>query len=897
MVVSTPDGRDGQGGILLMKLKPTCLSSIVCVALTVAQSPALADIEPAATPSATRQAIQSAIDAAAAESPAGTVTLGEGVFEIDAQLMVTNGVSLVGQGWTKTTLLQTATDRVATLKDGSRLEGVTVTGGRLTAGWSHGAGLYVDNGTVSWCRIIDNQSAAERNAFGGGVYVASGTLDHSIVAFNTVAGVTSGGGGIAGYNHNGTVLVDTCLIYGNSVPNGYGGGGICFYFGNPTVTIRNTTIAGNSAGGSGGGLYHANTFGQKLKLVNSIVAENTADSNADHAGTLASGSSNNLVGGDPRFADSDANDYHLVTGSTAINAGVAYEGIGNDLDGAAFAATPSIGCYEYFGILVVDDPEFSPASGVTFSPTLDVALTCATDGATIRYTLDGTDPSESSAEYTAPLALSATTTVRARAFKDGMAASDAVEATYTLGAPTPPQLGAVTVSPRMTAASFSGEILSVGNNLATACDIWLALGETAGGLGEATLVASGATTSFEFTIPGLKQETTYFYTITAFNNAQVVQSASASGQFTTTAKQLIEPVAGDPAATRSRIQEEIDAAAALSPAGTVELGEGLFEIDAQLMVTNGVTLAGQGWGNTVVKQTAVGSTARCATVGGGATIRGVTLTGGHTRAKFESGAGVLVENGTVSWCCITNNQTGDASYAMVTVNNIYGAGVHVKQGTIDHSIIACNTAYMNGGGTSHGGGLGIQNPTGPVLVETCLFYGNRAPSGNGGAICADFGNYHNLLTIRNTTIANNEASGTGGGVFATEYYAANKFSLALANSILADNVSGGDGSDPNLALPSDSRIASGYAAQSFGNIFANGTEALGNGSKSVAGTGATWFAGASAGNYRLSADSPAAGTGTWYDGIVEDLDLVGRRKHPSAGCYEVSGRPTILSVR
>ena len=864
-------------------------------ALAIAAGIASADpIQPGASPAATRQAIQAAIDAAAAQSPAGTVTLGAGTFEIDAQLMITNGVALVGQGWDDTTLRQTANgQRVATLAGGARLQSVTVTGGRLTAGWTHGPGLLVEDGTVSWCRIVDNVSTG-RNVHGGGVNITKGTIDHCIVAFNQAGTYTSSGGGIGTYNTSGTFVIDTCLVHGNtaSVTDTAGkGGGICVNMGNPTVTIRNTTIAGNSSSGSGGGFYNG-SYGNKVKLVNTLVAGNTADSDADsHDGTLASGSSNNLLGGDPRFVASGNSDYHLASGSPAINAGTAWAGIGDDLDGVAFAATPSIGCYEYFGVLLVNDPAFSPASGITFSPTLDVALTCETDAATIRYTLDGTDPTEASAQYTGPITLSATTTIRARAYKAGMAASDVVGATYTLGAPTPPELGDVTVTPRATAATVSGEILSVGNNLATACDVWFAIGASAATLGEPALVASGATTSFEFAIPGLATETTYYYELTVSNNAQVVRSASASGQFTTTAKQALEPVAGDPAATRSLIQSEIDAAALMSPAGTVALGEGVFEIDAQLMVTNGVTLAGQGWKKTVVRQTVAGSNARCATVSGGAKIEGVTLTGGHIRDRWQHGAGVLVEDGTVSWCCITNNQTGDAS-TIVTVNNNYGAGIHVKQGTVDHTIIALNTAYANGGGASHGGGLGILNPTGPVLVDTCLFYGNRAPNGNGGAICADFGNYHQLPTVRNTTIATNTASGSGGGVYVTQFGTTPDF--ALVNSLLADNVSGSGGADPNLSIPSS--LASGYAAQSFGNLFANGTAALGEGSRSVQGSGAAWFVKPEKGNYHLIGGSPAGGVGKWYADIAEDLDRIPRRKKPAAGCFEIL-LVTLMAIR
>ncbi len=858
-------------------------------ALALAAGLASADLQPAASPAATRQRIQSAIDTAANASPAGTVTLGAGLFEIDAQLMVTGGVTLVGQGWDDTVLGQTAADRVATLEGGSRIEGVTVTGGKLTAGWANGAGVNVKDGTVSRCRVWRNRSTATHNVWGVGVYIESGTIEHSIVAFNESTAYASGGAGIGTYNTSGTITIDACLVYGNTAAgpdNASKGGGICINMGNPTVTIRNTTIAGNTSSGSGGGFYNG-SHGNKVKLVNTLVAGNTADSDADsHDGTLASGSSNNLLGGTPWFVNAASHDYHLGPRSSAIGAGTAWTGIDKDLDGAAFASPPSIGCYEFYGTPMVKDPEFSPATGVTFSPTVAVALSCGTEGATIRYTVDGSNPTGASTPYTAPITLSATTTVKARAYKEGMLASDIVSATYTLGTPTPPELGEVTVEPGSTSAILSGEILSVGNNLATSCDVYLAYDTKASRLGEPALVVSGATTSFSYRIRGLNPNTTYYYALVVSNNAQIAKTASMRGQFATSDKQGLQPVAGNPAATRARIQEEIDGAAAESPAGTVVLGEGVFEIDAQLVVTGGVRVVGLGWAKTVVKQTVAGNTARCATVSGGAKLEGVTLTGGHTRAKYESGAGVLVENGTVSWCCITNNQTGDASWQSVVVNNIYGAGIHIQQGSVDHSIVALNTAYANGGGNSHGGGLGVLNPTGPVLVETCLFYGNRAPNGNGGAICAEFGNNHNPLTVRNTTIANNEASGEGGGVYAAEYYAANKFSFALVNTILADDVSGGEGADPNLKLPSDDRILSGYAAQSFGNLFANGTASLGEGSKSVEGSGKKWFVKPERGNYHLPSGSPAAGVGKWYEEIAEDLDHFRRLKRPAAGCYE-----------
>ena len=85
----------------------------------------------------------------------------------------------------------------------------------------------------------------------------------------------------------------------------------------------------------------------------------------------------------------------------------------------------------------VADPVLMPAS-CFFSPSTNVTIACATSGATIRYTLNGSEPDETSAVYSAPIPLTATTTVKARAFAANKDPSDIVFATYTLGeAPAP----------------------------------------------------------------------------------------------------------------------------------------------------------------------------------------------------------------------------------------------------------------------------------------------------------------------------------------------------------------------------------------------------------------------------------------------------------------------------
>ena len=82
------------------------------------------------------------------------------------------------------------------------------------------------------------------------------------------------------------------------------------------------------------------------------------------------------------------------------------------------------------GVAGVAEPQFNPASCL-FYPSTNVTITCATEGATIRYTLDGTDPTESSPVYSDPIFIDDDTVVKARAWKNGMNPSVVVAETYT----------------------------------------------------------------------------------------------------------------------------------------------------------------------------------------------------------------------------------------------------------------------------------------------------------------------------------------------------------------------------------------------------------------------------------------------------------------------------------
>lgn len=110
------------------------------------------------------------------------------------------------------------------------------------------------------------------------------------------------------------------------------------------------------------------------------------------------------------------------------------------------------------GPLVAATPTFSPAPG-TYSGQVSVSLSTMTPNPVIRFTRDGSTPTDGSENYTAPLIVSATTTIRAIAFAAGYSPSGEVSGTFAV------QNALATLANDTPVTNLSGALRSVENFL------------------------------------------------------------------------------------------------------------------------------------------------------------------------------------------------------------------------------------------------------------------------------------------------------------------------------------------------------------------------------------------------------------------------------------------------
>ena len=139
-----------------------------------------------------------------------------------------------------------------------------------------------------------------------------------------------------------------------------------------------------------------------------------------------------------------ANIYYTTDGTTPSSSSTAYDSENKPTINAATTikaiaikgGDASLVATAEYTIKKVATPTFSVAAGTVFAGT-PVELATTTDGATIHYTTDGTDPTASSPTYSSAISIDADMTIKAIAVKAKWDDSDMASAAYTVLPPVP----------------------------------------------------------------------------------------------------------------------------------------------------------------------------------------------------------------------------------------------------------------------------------------------------------------------------------------------------------------------------------------------------------------------------------------------------------------------------
>ena len=116
------------------------------------------------------------------------------------------------------------------------------------------------------------------------------------------------------------------------------------------------------------------------------------------------------------------------TGAISINSAVTIKAIAVKGSESSVVATAT------YSIKKVETPMFSVAEGVVLEGST-VELASGTDGATIHYTTDGSNPTASSTTYSSPITINADVTIKAIAVKDNWDDSEVASVTYNVLTP------------------------------------------------------------------------------------------------------------------------------------------------------------------------------------------------------------------------------------------------------------------------------------------------------------------------------------------------------------------------------------------------------------------------------------------------------------------------------
>ncbi len=408
-----------------------------------------------------------------------------------------NVVTLNGaSGGVVITVPQDAT--AATIIDGFKIQGggTSTTGGGILI--NQDADIVVRN-----CYITTNSATS-----GAGIYIrnAAPTIANNMILSNTATN------GSAIYLEGSPAIIANNTIVTNTASTN---GAIYINSGSAPI-IANNIIQGNSSG-----IYNAT--GTPTLRNNCVYANTGYNYSGVSAGT-------NDISVNPSFIDAATANYHLNVGSPCVNTGSdtdMYTTKDWDRQDRKNGTSVDIGVDEQYRVA---NPTIDPNGG-SYNAPKPVTLACTTTGASIRYTIDGSDPIITSSEYTGSLSLETSCTVKVRAFKTDYLASDIVSAAFTIIDTAAPITGILNAPEYSAATSFSVSytgVRDIGDNGLKKVELWYKFSAFGTWTYYATITSSNSTGTFSFTVPA-NGPGVYYFQLVAEDNGNI-RSAAASGE-------------------------------------------------------------------------------------------------------------------------------------------------------------------------------------------------------------------------------------------------------------------------------------------------------------------------------------------------------------------------------
>ncbi|MBD3343887.1 MAG: hypothetical protein GF401_02350, partial [Chitinivibrionales bacterium] len=174
-----------------------------------------------------------------------------------------------------------------------------------------------------------------------------------------------------------------------------------------------------------------------------------------------------------------------------------WEGIESEVDSINKTITLYIKHFSIFSAGTgVAMPVFSMPEG-TYDSAITVEITCVTTETSIYYTTDGTDPDESSTLYEGPVTVDGSTTLKAKAFKPGLAASYISTAQYNINIRPEPATGLTTTASSCSSVTVSWIPSSSNDAESTQVCASLTAAPTAPGAGEIITTVDVSSTTAE----------------------------------------------------------------------------------------------------------------------------------------------------------------------------------------------------------------------------------------------------------------------------------------------------------------------------------------------------------------------------------------------------------------